>query len=71
MKKEALMFETKANQKSEEKVSKAHWVEKLDEKLIKIIFSLSRANFTSVDSFYGGIVAQEVVKYTGKFTPFN
>ena len=57
--------------KDGQKVSKSDWVDKLNENLVRTVFSLARGKFTEVHSFFGGIVAQEVVKYTGKFTPFN
>lgn len=68
-----MKFEKYLQEKSKEneKVDKSHWVDKINEDLIRKIFSLSRGNFTEMHSFYGGIVAQEAIKYTGKFTPFN
>jgi ubiquitin-activating enzyme E1 len=39
--------------------------------LHKIFFSLSSGNFLPVQSFFGAIAAQEIVKYTGKYTPIH
>ena len=42
-----------------------------DENLIKNIFSSSRAQIPCMTSFIGGVVSQEILKTTGKFTPIN
>jgi ubiquitin-activating enzyme E1 len=44
-------------------------VEKVDSTVIKLMSKFSRNQVTPLTSFFGGIVAQEVIKYTGKFTP--
>lgn len=44
-------------------------VDKLEDKIIKLMAKFSRNQICPLTSFFGGIVAQEVVKYTGKFTP--
>lgn len=46
-------------------------VEEVNEQLIKNISRYARTNISPLSSFWGGIVAQEVVKYTGKFTPIR
>jgi ubiquitin-activating enzyme E1 len=38
---------------------------------VKNIARFARANISPVASFWGGIIAQEVVKFTGKFTPLR
>lgn len=47
----------------------AHSVDKLDEEVIKLMAKYARNQICPLTSFFGGIIAQEVVKYTGKFTP--
>lgn len=39
--------------------------------LRKFFFSLAPANLCAVQSFFGAIAAQEVVKFTGKYTPIS
>jgi ubiquitin-activating enzyme E1 len=41
-------------------------VEKINEDVVKNVASFARAQISSTVSFWGGIVAQEIVKYTGK-----
>lgn len=41
-------------------------VENINEEVVKNIASFARAQISSTVSFWGGIVAQEIVKYTGK-----
>lgn len=47
------------------------WNKFLEREVHKVFFALSPGQYSPVHSFYGGITAQEVVKYTGKFTPLN
>ena len=42
-----------------------------DEKLVYHIALWLRAEIPPMVSFLGGVIAQEIIKYTGKFTPFN
>lgn len=46
-------------------------VDPLDEKVILNIARFARSNISPIASFWGGIVAQEIVKFTGKFTPIT
>jgi ubiquitin-activating enzyme E1 len=46
-------------------------VEEIDEKIVKKIARFARTNISPVASFWGGIVAQEIIKVTGKFTPIR
>ena len=41
----------------------------IDEKLIKNIAHFANCQTAPAASFYGGIICQEIVKYTGKYTP--
>lgn len=60
-----------ASKTEDQSISKEGWDKYLNSDLPKFIFSLARGTYSPVSSFYGGIVAQEAVKYTGKFTPLN
>ncbi len=46
-------------------------VEEVDEKVVKTIARFARTNISPVASFWGGVVAQEIIKITGKFTPLR
>ncbi|KAL4461677.1 hypothetical protein ABPG72_016686 [Tetrahymena utriculariae] len=46
-------------------------VEEIEEQIVKNIALYARAQITPLSSFWGGIVAQEIVKFTGKFTPLR
>ena len=45
--------------------------EKLDEDIILNLSKWSRAELPSYCNFFGGIISQEVVKYTGKYIPLE
>jgi len=45
--------------------------EELFEKTIKYLSLWSRIEISPITSFLGGIIAQEIVKYTGKYIPIN
>ena len=50
------------------------WIEKIenfDEKIINNVARWSRSEISPFCSFLGGYVAQEIIKVTGKFMPFN
>jgi len=46
-----------------------HTITDLDENLIKNIANFARAQIAPSSGFFGGIICQEIVKYTGKYTP--
>jgi ubiquitin-activating enzyme E1 len=46
-------------------------VDVVDEAVIKLMAKFSRNQIAPMTSFFGGIVCQEIVKYTGKFTPLE
>ncbi|KAL3665956.1 hypothetical protein V7S43_008755 [Phytophthora oleae] len=46
-------------------------LEELDEKLVRQAALYSAIELHPLAAFYGGVVAQEVVKFTGKFTPLK
>lgn len=62
-----------ANKEKPEGVSKPslYRVEKVDESLPKNISKFAQTQTPPFNSFWGGIVAQEIVKYTGKFSPLR
>ena len=45
--------------------------DKLFEKTIKNLSLWSRIQISPISSFLGGLIAQEIVKYTGKFIPLK
>jgi len=56
------------------KEGKLNWfagVQEWDEKIPCQIASWARAEISPVCAFLGGVVAQEIVKFTGKYTPIN
>lgn len=46
-------------------------VDKIDDGVIKLMAKFSRNQIAPMTSFFGGIVSQEVVKFTGKFAPLE
>ena len=46
-------------------------LEEIDEKIIRNATLYSRACISPMAAFFGGIIAQEVVKYTGKYSPLK
>lgn len=56
------------------KENKEKWVnsiKSLNEKIILNIANWSKSEISPICSFLGGIVAQEIIKFTGKYTPIN
>ena len=56
------------------KEGKADWfagIQDWDEKIPFNIASWARSEISPVCAFLGGVVSQEIVKYTGKYTPIN
>mgnify|MGYP006274108109 CR=1 FL=1 len=49
----------------------AFTIDEFDEKIFNNVSRFSSASITPVASFFGGVVAQEVVKITGKYTPIT
>ncbi|RHY30577.1 hypothetical protein DYB32_006975 [Aphanomyces invadans] len=46
-------------------------VDEVDETLLRQLTHVARIELHPVAAFYGGVIAQEVVKFTGKFTPLK
>lgn len=52
----------------------SHWVancQEFDEKLASQLLRWSSCEITPITSFMGGIMAQEIVKFTGKYSPID
>lgn len=47
------------------------FVEELDEKVVKNATLYSKACLSPMAAFFGGVIAQEIVKYTGKYSPLK
>ena len=47
------------------------WTKKLDTNLVKYCLAFWNLELSPMTCFWGGIVAQEIVKFTGKFSPIN
>lgn len=63
-------LKTKMKVEGEEK-NPVNEIESLPANLAKRIALFARCNISAFCSFWGGIVAQEIVKYTGKFNPIR
>jgi len=46
-------------------------VESVDAEVVRLTAAFSRCSIVSMTAFFGGIVAQEIVKFTGKFSPIK
>ncbi|RHY60945.1 hypothetical protein DYB34_002994 [Aphanomyces astaci] len=46
-------------------------LDQVDEKLLRQLTHVARIELHPLAAFYGGVIAQEVVKFTGKFTPLK
>jgi len=46
-------------------------VKQLDESLVRKVSLLARTEWTALAALFGGVVAQEIVKQTGKYTPMG
>jgi len=54
-----------------EGADKALFVEEVDEDVVKNVASFSQCMIGPMAAFLGGVVAQEVVKFTGKYSPLH
>jgi ubiquitin-activating enzyme E1 len=63
--KEVIEFAKELNKTSSEAV------EEVDEALISLLAKISRGNLNPMAAFIGGVIAQEALKSTGKFSPIN
>lgn len=46
-------------------------VEEIDEDIVKKVAAYSTCSITSQAAMFGGFIAQEIVKYTGKYMPLK
>jgi len=46
-------------------------VEEVDESVVRNVAAYSTSAICAMAAFFGGIVAQEIVKFTGKYTPLK
>lgn len=46
-------------------------IEEIDESVIRNLAAFSSCSISPLAAFFGGIVAQEIVKFTGKYTPLK
>ncbi|PHJ25556.1 ubiquitin-activating enzyme e1 family protein [Cystoisospora suis] len=46
-------------------------VDEIDEKIVEYVARYSQCEISPISAFVGGILAQEVVKFTGKYTPLK
>ncbi len=46
-------------------------LDEVDENLVRQLTHVARIELHPMAAFYGGVVAQEIVKFTGKFTPLK
>ena len=53
------------------KASNGITLEEFDEKVIRNVSSYCQACLSPMAAFFGGVVAQEIVKYTGKYSPLK
>jgi len=53
------------------KENQQHTVEEVEEEVVKNTAAYCTSSLTSMSAFLGGFVAQEIVKFTGKYTPLK
>jgi ubiquitin-activating enzyme E1 len=56
------------------KTNNSEWIKnaaEFDDKVIRNIARFAKSQIVPVTSFLGGVVAQEIVKFTGKYTPID
>lgn len=55
----------------ERKASQGLSVEEVDEKICGYVSAFAKCSITSMAAMFGGFVAQEIVKFTGKYSPLK
>ncbi len=68
---ETCLAKAEAINNSQKEKEGAFSVEKIDTQLLSTLFKGANASISPMAAFFGGIIAQEVVKYTGKYSPIN
>lgn len=66
---EVVVLAKKINEKAEE--AKEFRVEALDDEVVKVCAMFAQCSIVPQAAFFGGIIAQEIVKYTGKYSPLK
>lgn len=66
---EVVALAKKINEKAEE--AKEFRVEELDEAAVKVCAMFAQCSIVPQAAFFGGIIAQEIVKFTGKYSPLK
>jgi ubiquitin-activating enzyme E1 len=46
-------------------------LEEIDEKVVRNVAAFAPYQVSPLAAFFGGIIAQEIVKYTGKYSPLK
>ena len=64
-------IEEPGSTEQEKKSVRATSVEKIDSDVIRNIAMYARTQTSALASFWGGIACQEIIKFTGKFTPLQ
>lgn len=64
-------FETFLSTKIQAAKKSEDWKKISETSLHKYFFGLSSGTFSAVQGFFGAIAAQEIVKFTGKYTPIH
>lgn len=67
----AVFEHAKAINEENKSVEGAWTLDEFDETIFSNVSRFSRACISPVASFFGGVVAQEIVKFTGKYTPIT
>ena len=47
------------------------YVEEVEEQVVRNVAAFSTCSITSMSAFLGGFIAQEIVKFTGKYSPLK
>lgn len=58
-------------QNESHKASEGLTVDEIDEKVVRDAARFATACLSPIAAFFGGIVAQEIVKFTGKYSPLK
>lgn len=66
---EVLELATEINQKG--KAAGTHFVDELDAKIVMSTAAYATCSISAQAAFFGGITAQEIVKFTGKYSPLK
>ncbi len=65
------MLEAVKTINEEAKTSEGMYLDQIEDQVVKNAASYSKSCISPLSAFFGGIVAQEIVKYTGKYSPLK